>query len=1023
MAGKYQPNFGAAAASECIDCPAGYYCSSVGLDAPSGQCTAGFFCDGGKTTPTPATAICAIGYYCPTGSVQQILCAEADYQSLTRQASCTACPTGSYCFESNSPVSWEAGNYCPGSNRKKACFPGKYGDTTGQSTEATGCKTCPAGKAWELFGTTTNYKICKGGYYCATGSISSIPQSALQGGLRCTKGNYCPEGSSSLTTCPAGKYWDRTGLAEPTGNCEAGYYCTGGTTQQNPTTSGGNVCPAGKYCPEGTSTPISCPVGTYRDYQGGSVLADWYACPDGRYCQTTGLTSYTNNCAAGYYCPAGQTNNNPVSYQCPAGSYCPAGSMIAKKCAVGYYQPNVGQAACLDCPAGSYWDGTDTSTYIACVIGYYCPLNTRYATEYPCPEGTYGDTVSNTQSSDCKPWPAGYYCDQKGQTAYSKKILAGYYSTSTGQIIAKPSDVSNVKGRCETGNYCPEGSSSLTPCPAGTYNDGRGSTSLSDCQPCPPGKYCNAAGKTYAELQGMSSTYYGTCSGGYVCIKASTTSTPNDNVMGKICPRGYYWTAGTVTEVECATGYYAPNQGQASCTDCPTGEYCSETGLSSTYTCTNGNYCPIRSVLPTPCSPGLYNTNTGSTSSAACQSCPAGLYCSEEGLSNYNAQSKCAAGYLCTGGSDTPYPVETANRSNNNRKCPLGYSCSQSATTPSICTTGTFQNSYGSSSCKSCPPGYYCNTNGLSDLSSRLCSAGYICYGGATTSTPSDGTTGDVCPIGSKCEAGSAKALAWEDGKKTTTTTNSVCNPCTAGTYCIASVEYDCPTRRYCPAGSVRGVLCDAGTYNDASTKLTAASSCLAWPERVYCIDGTKGSDFCESGHICGSGSGTPLPTGDKALGAVNYICPKGRYCLKAGASGLNAPTDCSASKYTYYAGSDSLDDCLSCAAGYYCPTGQYDPQTCPAGSYCVSGSTAAVQCPINTVRITTNGEYERAWARCPQGSFWNTVGLGTLTGKYRSAIYAIFVSLSISFSCNLNRSGLQCWSFLSNWNSRRGQL
>lgn len=413
--------------------------------------------------------------------------------------------------------------------------------------------------------------------------------------------------------------------------------------------------------------------------------------------------------------------------------------------------------------------------------------------------------------------------------------------------------------------------------------------------------------------------------------------------------------------------------------------------MSSPIQCPQGHYCPEGSVLPLPCPVGTYNDLLGQDAEGDCKKCPATLYCDEEGMVAANTQKKCAAGYLCTEGADSAYPIELVNRgSDNNRKCPKGHYCTQGATSSSSCNSGTYQNSYGQSSCKTCPPGYYCGSTGIETVTTT-CAAGYTCFEGATQNNPTDGVKGDLCPIGSKCAAGSAKALDCEDGKKTTTTGNAVCNNCDAGFYCIKSVEYDCPYRRYCPAGSVRGQICDAGTYNDDSKKLGMASQCKACPARQYCIDGTKGSDYCESGHICEGGAKTPLPNGDydkdndgdhDGDDDPNYICPLGRYCLKAGASGLNAPSSCSASKYTYFPGSDSIDDCLPCAAGYYCPTGGYEPKNCGAGHYCIKGSTSETECPINTVRITIGGYHERSCDQCPAGKFCNSTGLDTLTGK-----------------------------------------
>jgi hypothetical protein len=336
-----------------------------------------------------------------------------------------------------------------------------------------------------------------------------------------------------------------------------------------------------------------------------------------------------------------------------------------------------------------------------------------------------------------------------------------------------PTDSSNVKGRCETGHYCPEGSAALTPCPVGTYNDARSSTSEQDCLACPPGYYCNVAGKTWAQLSAMGSPNFGTCTAGYVCSSASTIANPTDDIVGKICPVGHYCPAGTVTEIECPSGSYSPNQGAATCTTCPAGQYCPSPGMSSTITCSAGRYCPSGSVTETWCPYGTYNVNTGSTGSGACTACDATYYCDEEGMAALKTSKQCAAGYICVGRATHAYPPAITATTSINRKCPPGYTCNVgSSVVGAACAAGTYENSYASSACKSCPPGYYCATTGLTAPTGD-CSAGYTCFEAATTPNPTDGTKGAVCPIGSYCLAGSAKSFICHDGTKTTATTQS----------------------------------------------------------------------------------------------------------------------------------------------------------------------------------------------------------------------------------------------------------
>jgi len=110
--------------TDCLECPPGSYCATAGIGAPTGLCSAGYFCPGGNTDPAPPSNLCSIGYMCPAGSVQQIRCDVGTYQDATSMATCPSCPIGSYCFASSTPTLCELGFYCPGNDKKVSCPPG-----------------------------------------------------------------------------------------------------------------------------------------------------------------------------------------------------------------------------------------------------------------------------------------------------------------------------------------------------------------------------------------------------------------------------------------------------------------------------------------------------------------------------------------------------------------------------------------------------------------------------------------------------------------------------------------------------------------------------------------------------------------------------------------------------------------------------------------------------------------------------------------------------------------------------------
>ena len=182
--------------------------------------------------------------------------------------------------------------------------------------------------------------ICRtfpAGYTCAVGAkaFAASPWSI---------GKYCPAGSSTKASCPAGAFnpyqkktsssdcinWDPgsyrsgTGLTAVSGAYTVGYYCTLASTTATPTSRAGGQCQAGYYCPAGATVPLPC--------------------PPKQYCSTAGLSAPQRNWLAGYYCGGQATRNNPTALgtyardACLTGSYCPAGTSSPTPCSPGSYR-------------------------------------------------------------------------------------------------------------------------------------------------------------------------------------------------------------------------------------------------------------------------------------------------------------------------------------------------------------------------------------------------------------------------------------------------------------------------------------------------------------------------------------------------------------------------------------------------------------------------------------------------------------------------------------------------------------
>eukprot|EP00466_Bigelowiella_natans_P015235 jgi/Bigna1/85198/estExt_fgenesh1_pg.C_20409 len=1021
---------------ECTDCSPGYYCETTGLTAPTGICKEGFVCRTGSNSSSPLgdpsndkdNSKCALGGYCPEGSSIPKACPKGTFLNFTgavNASQCFPCTAGYYCAVGNlgAPTGvCRAGYYCAGG----AFTPTQYISEPGYWTDS-GAWTmtpCQAGKYQPEKGSTSCLQ-CPKGFYCN--------DTAMTIGRNCPTGHYCGYGtitptpcqegtfSSSLnlfnlsqcTQCSPGKYCYSKGLSEPTGFCHAGYYCKAGARIPDPidlSTQGGGLCPTGHFCVNGTHTPAECPTGTYQPNLGATNQTWCLSCPPGKFCNGTGLSIWSGDCAPGYYCIEGATTDRPTypptGGVCPPGNYCPSGSNQPLGCSEGTYAGVPGHANCTICPA-QYYCPWNTSLPIDCPTGRYCPEGTN--TSIPsCPIGTYNNRTQLKAETECFQCSPGHYCMTTGLSTPTGPCSAGYLCSSGAATPQGSQDIfNNIPVFCPAGQYCPTASAVGIPCPNGTYLTDTGKGAVTDCVKCERGSYCGSTGLTEPT---------GVCEAGYYCNRGASTPTPPGDDTGGLCPQGHYCLKNTSDPTPCPAGSYANRTGHVVCDVCPSGFFC-EQG-SDTYVhqiCPRGYFCPDGSINPGtqhPCPNGTYGLTGGLKNVLQCTDCPGGKYC--EGVSQINFGGDCDAGYYCLGKSSSRTPTALNGNANNggicpkgsycplgstnptpcdggryclidglttftgsctegfycqsgamlpnDTVCPPGHYCVAQSTLPARCPNGTFSNAEGNvkvSDCTHCTMGSYCNGTGLTEPTAK-CTAGFYCPTG--TEVPSL-----KCPIGNYCPSGSSAPVPCAAGTYQDEVGTGTCKPTPDGQYSngTGNTDYEiCPVGHICPAGTQYGnqYPCPNGTYG-AATGRWLLSHCTSCTPGKYC--GTSGlSNYtgdCSAGYFCTSGAGKPTPTD----GITGNICPVGKYCPR----GSIVPVVCPAGKFAMNEGNDAPEDCLDCPAGQYCAgigSGGVDVNiTCNSGYICTGGSTTPT--PLNGI----GGHKCPEVTYCPEGTIY----------------------------------------------------
>ncbi|XP_014845642.1 PREDICTED: uncharacterized protein LOC106919650 isoform X3 [Poecilia mexicana] len=1016
--GTYGPDPGYWSVSQCRQCDGGHYCSSRNATAVTGPCQEGYYCSHGNVSPQPLSQAaeggpCPVGHYCPQATIHPQPCPPGTFSNITRVASeedCQPCFPGHYCdsagLSAPSGKCWE-GFFCvEGADRPD---PPLKDDRGGPCPKGYYCsegsaapQRCPPGTISTEDG-QASCSVCPQGFYCPGKSTTS-----LLGSFECPPGHYCPTGTRSKYQfpCPAGSFNPRTRMTKPldclpcppgsfcatpgkdvaSGLCDAGYYCVSGARSPTPEDGGmtGDRCPEGHYCSQGSSAPLPCPAGHYSNKSRNSHISDCLPCPPGFLCVSRGLSFPPHVCPAGFYCPGTENGSLQNSMTCSPGSECPPGSDRQVPCLPGTYQNLPGQADCIECPAGFFCPGvvsadvdqvTGTSTPVPCPKGHYCPPGTQTGVAFPCPAGTFSSQMGLSNKSDCEPCPPGRYCSSSGLATPSGFCSPGYLCVQ-GSLSAQPEEGPTGR-RCSAGSYCPQSTSYMVPCPAGTFSSIDGAVSIEACQPCLPGHYCAKPG---------ASSPSGPCNPGFYCREGSQAASPLRNMTG---------------EVKSSARFDG---------DSVHGDVCPA-----------GHYCPKGSAKPSPCPPGTFLGRTAAHSEDDCEACQRGFYCPS--WAQTSVDLICPPGWFCPTGSPSGHQPEN--------QCPPGYACPAGSAEPEICSPGSFQALSGQSVCDSCPPGFYClegsavpspcpvgyvsrladrmslshcspcpsgyfcNSDALTEPSG-LCSPGHFCSQGSTESSPVSQPYGDVCPLGHFCPQGSGSPKPCPVGSflpEPGALSVSQCRPCPPGKYCLIPGASQ-------PSGLCHaGFFCAGGADSPTPRANSSMSKCLVEILDSYSVEidlvlwmyNLSCSNF--SSRSAAGGNTTwikvaamPLADSDhnanrsaEHLKSPHYacstyrgdICPKGFYCPL----GTAYPKLCDVGFYCNQTGLTAPAG--PCLGGYFCPWGSSDAYVnpCPSGHYCPVGTPLPKPCPLGTIKSFLGGSTVETCQPCPPGHFCNQRG------------------------------------------------
>jgi hypothetical protein len=396
-------------------------------------------------------------------------------------------------------------------------------------------------------------------------------------------------------------------------------------------------------------------------------------------------------------------------------------------------------------------------------------------------------------------------------------------------LLRKQEKISSECKICDASMFCPKDSDSFT-CPA-SFVSPTGSSSVDNCTVCPNNS-------TNLQTAGVCSD----CKAGYIYLGEASCSEcrsgyqcPNKSTE-LICSTGFFSKAASTTCTACTANTYSNTAGSESCTACPAN---SNAAVGST------------SILSCNCNNGFYKD-----SNLACVACSAGSTCT------FNTMSVCAAGSFSIAGASVCSLCATGTYSGSAGSSACTQ-CPALMTTPgtgrtdldncTCATSGWFRNS--STTCRACTPGYMCPTYNQESI----CQKGFFSLSGASLCT--------ACPTGTYSSNVGSSACTQCPALMTTFATGQIdLNNCTCAT--SGWFKNSSTTCRPCRAGyACPNVLqennCPLNTYSLSG--YTSCVNCLS--NSVSLLPNTSTGCVCNAGYLGrGIDSNSFLATGEQDL-------------------------------------------------------------------------------------------------------------------------------------------------------------